>query len=56
MEREIFLSGYCKALDQGRTVALVIEDGQLTEADCAYPGCPHAPGCPLAKKIGEAIA
>ena len=53
METERFLSGYCKALDGSRTVLAVYEDGALTEADCAYPNCPHAPGCPIAQKLQE---
>ena len=55
MEQELFLSGYCRAADQSRLVAVVIEDGAVAEADCAYPGCPYAPNCPIAKKIEEAL-
>lgn len=51
MEEEIFLSGYCKAMDSSRTVTVVTVDGKLDEVDCGYPDCPHAPGCPVAKKI-----
>ena len=53
MEKELFLSGYCRALDSSRMVAIVIDDGNLEEADCAYPGCPYAPNCPIAQKIEE---
>ena len=52
MEKEIFVSGYCRALDQSRMVAVEITDDQI-EADCAYPYCPYAPGCPVALKIRE---
>ena len=31
MEQEYFFSGYCRTLDAGRTVAVVKEDGKLTE-------------------------
>ena len=55
MEKELFLSGYCRAADQSRMVAVVIEDGKLCEVDCAYPGCPYAPSCPVGKKIEEAL-
>ena len=55
MEKELFLSGYCRALDGSRMVTIVIEDGRLAEADCAYPGCPYAPGCPIAAKIEESL-
>lgn len=54
MEKEIFVSGYCRALDQSRMVAVEISDGQV-EADCAYPDCPYAPGCPVAQKIQEEL-
>ncbi len=48
---EEFITGYCKALDSARTV--LIEEG---EADCAWPDCPCAPGCPVAEKIREIFA
>jgi hypothetical protein len=53
MEQERFFSGYCKALDQSRMVSAVMENGELTEVDCAYPNCPHAPGCPIAAALEE---
>ena len=53
MEQETFVSGYCRCLDQSRMVAVVTEDGQLTEVDCGYPDCGYAPGCPVAQKIDE---
>ena len=53
MEKELFLSGYCRALDSSRMVAIFLVDGKLEEVDCAYPGCPYAPGCPIAAKIEE---
>lgn len=55
MEQESFLSGYCRALDQSRMVAVITENGVLTEADCAFPNCPYAPGCPIAEKINALI-
>ena len=33
MEKEYFLTGYCRTTDQSRTVAVVIEDGKLAEVD-----------------------
>ena len=53
MEEERFLTGYCKALDQSRMVAVILENGELTEVDCAYPTCPHAPGCPIARQLNK---
>ena len=55
MEKELFLSGYCRCMDQSRMVAVVVEDGALVEADCAYPDCAYAPNCPVAAKIAEAL-
>jgi hypothetical protein len=53
-EREIFLSGYCRALDQSRMVEVEIHGGKA-DADCAYPDCPYAPNCQIAQKIKEAL-
>ena len=56
MEKELFLSGYCRCMDSSRTVALLLVDGKLEECDCGYPACPYAPNCPVAVKIDEAIS
>jgi len=53
MEREAFFSGYCRSIDDSRMVAVEVEDQELTEVDCDYPVCPHAPNCPIAQKIEE---
>jgi hypothetical protein len=53
MEEERFISGYCKALDQSRMVTVVLENGEVTEVDCAYPACPHASGCPIALQLNK---
>ena len=53
-ERDIFLSGYCRALDQSRMVEVEIHRGEA-EADCAYPDCPYAPNCQISQKIKEAV-
>ena len=55
MEKEIFLSGYCRVLDSSRTVCIVVDNGKLTEADCNYEVCPYAANCPIGKSITEAI-
>ncbi len=55
MEKESFLSGYCRNLDAARMVQVLTEDGQLLEADCDYGSCPHEPSCPIAQKILELI-
>ena len=51
METEQFFSGYCRVLDGSRTVCAVKENGQLLEADCDYPACPHFNECPIAQSI-----
>ena len=51
MEEEKILTGYCRQLDQSRVVTAVTEDGALTEVDCCYPACVHAPACPIAAEL-----
>lgn len=55
MEKESFLSGYCRAMDDSRMVVAVTEDGQLTEVDCDYGTCPHTPSCAIAANIRELL-
>ena len=51
MEKESFISGYCRCLDGSRMVELVTEDGKLLEVDCSFESCPHTPGCTIAAAI-----
>ena len=53
MEREIFLSGYCRAQDQSRMVEVVLDTDKLLEADCHFGSCVYEPNCPIAEKIRE---
>ncbi len=53
MEREAFFSGYCRSIDQSRMVTVVAEQGQLTEVDCCFDTCVHAPACIIAGNIRE---
>ncbi len=55
MENEYFFSGYCRTIDKSRMVAAVTEDGKLTEVDCCYNSCIHAPNCPIAQEIENLI-
>ena len=55
MEQELFISGYCRALDAARSVEVILEDGQITEVDCAWPNCIHRSVCLIAKQIDEAV-
>ncbi len=54
MEKELYVSGYCRALDAARTVEVILEDGTVTEVDCAWPNCIHCSVCLIAKQIEEA--
>lgn len=55
MEIEKFLSGYCKQLDSSRMVAVLVEDGELTEVDCCYGSCVYQPNCPIAQEIAALL-
>jgi len=55
MEQEYFFSGYCRTLDTCRTVAVEIDGGKLTEVDCCYENCIHAPNCTIAEEIRKSI-
>ena len=56
MEKEYFLTGYCRTTDQSRTVAVEIQDGKLTEVDCCFENCIHTPNCTIAKEIAALLA
>ena len=51
MEKETFISGYCRCLDASRMVELITEDGKLLEVDCSFENCPHTPNCTIAAAI-----
>lgn len=51
MEKEYFLTGYCRNIDQSRMVTVETEDGELTEVDCCFETCVHAPNCTVAQEI-----
>ena len=53
MEDEKFYSGYCRQMDRSRMVAVVTEDGEITEVDCCYGNCVHQGNCMIAKEIDE---
>ena len=53
MEREVFLSGYCRCMDASRMVAVTLENGKITEVDCNFGNCPYEKNCALAQKIQE---
>ena len=56
MEKETFLSGYCRTADQSRMVAVVTEDGELVEVDCCFETCVHAPNCTIAEEIRQILS
>lgn len=53
MDRETFISGYCRQADCSRMVAVEAQGSTLTEVDCCYETCPHTPNCTVAQKIRE---
>ena len=55
MEKETFLSGYCRTIDESRMVAVVTEDGALVEVDCCFESCIHAPNCVIAQNIRQLL-
>ena len=55
MEKETFLSGYCRTTDQNRMVEVITEDGKLLEIDCCYENCIHTPNCSIAQQIRELL-
>ena len=55
MEKEVFLSGYCRTIDESRMVAIVTEDGTLVEVDCCFETCIHAPNCVIAQNIRDLL-
>ena len=51
---EVFYSGFCKALNETRTVLCEFdEEGALLSADCAYGNCPHSLSCRLMEPVRE---
>ena len=55
MEKEVFISGYCRSIDHSRMVSVVTEDGELIEVDCCYETCIHTPNCSIAQQIREQL-
>lgn len=55
MEKETFLSGYCRTTDQSRMVEVITEDGILLEVDCCYENCIHRDNCTIAQQIRELL-
>lgn len=51
MEQEVFVTGYCRQIDQSRMVCAVLEDNQLTECDCCYGSCIYEPECQVAAQL-----
>ena len=55
MEKESFLSGYCRNIDESRMVTVVTESGALLEIDCCFESCIHTPSCTIAQRIRELL-
>ncbi len=55
MEKEVFLSGYCRCMDASRMVAVTLDDNEITDVDCNFGSCPYEKDCALAQKIREKV-
>jgi len=53
MEKESFISGYCRTCDGSRTVCVITENGSLTEVDCCFETCPYTGNCTVAQQISQ---
>lgn len=53
MERELFLSGYCRCMDASRMVAVTLEDGSITDVECNFGNCPYEKDCIVVQGIQE---
>ena len=53
MEKEVFVSGYCRQIDGSRMVEVILEGNRLEEVDCCYGNCVYQSNCSLAQKIDE---
>ncbi len=51
---EKLISGYCRNLDQARTVMLEEENGRW-EQDCEYPHCTFSGSCTIAAQIKSTV-
>ena len=51
MEKETFLSGYCRNMDAARMVEVITDNGKLVDVDCDFGCCPHQPNCTIAQSI-----
>ena len=52
MEEEVFLSGYCRQIDQSRKVLVEFFDDQM-DVDCGYFTCPYTANCTVAQQIDK---
>ncbi len=51
MEKETFISGYCRMTDCSRTVTVETDSAGFTDISCNYDNCVHAFVCTVAEKI-----
>ena len=49
---EWYISGYCRAMDQARTVMVEEEDGQW-DIGCDYIRCAHCDSCSACRQIKQ---
>ena len=51
MEKEVFVTGYCRQIDQSRMVCAVLEGKRLTACDCCYGSCIYESECQVAAQL-----
>ena len=55
MEKESFICGYCRNIDESRMVVAITENSRLLEVDCNYETCPYTPNCTIAQNIRQLL-
>lgn len=55
MTDEIFLTGYCRSIDQSRMVTVETGTEECVEVDCSFYSCPYAKECMIGKEIRKLL-
>ena len=55
MEQELFLTGFCRQLNESRRVTVELENAKLLECDCGFGSCIYEPNCTIAQQIQEQL-
>lgn len=55
MNDEIFLSGYCRVIDQSRMVTVELDPSENPEVDCNFYSCTYHKECTIGKEIQKML-